>query len=204
MIDFPALAALTIHDVKNRLNLLVQLAERKGDSETLRLAMEAAATLMRLLHAYKAGTGQLQPNLDARVPADLVDELAAEFRAQTPLRLELELAAAPVLAYYDEALVRMVLQDALYNAMRHARDTIRISVRSVAGQIEFSVADDGPGYPPQMLGTPAMAMAADGGGTGLGLYLAGQVARLHVNGDRRGEVCLGNDAGAVFRLRLPL
>ena len=204
MNDFPALAALTIHDVKNRLNLLVQHAERKGDTEALRLAMEAAATLTRLLQAYKAGTGQLRAQVDAYAPADVVAELAAEFRAQSALRLELELGEAPVLAYYDEALVRMVLQDVLYNAMRHARAAVRVSVRTVDGDLEFSVADDGPGYPPDMLGVPAMAVPADGSGTGLGLYLARHVAELHANGARHGEVSLGNDAGAVFRLCLPL
>lgn len=203
MKDFPALAALTIHDVKNRLNLLVQHAERKGDTESLRLAMEAAATLTRLLQAYKAGTGQLRAQVDAHAPADVVAELAAEFRAQSALRLDLELAAAPVLAYYDEALVRLVLQDVLYNAMRHARAAVRISVRTVDGDLEFLVADDGPGYPPAMLGAPAMAMPAEGGGTGLGLFLAQHVAQLHANAARHGEVSLGNDAGAVFRLRLP-
>lgn len=204
MKDFPALAALTIHDVKNRLNLLVQHAERKGDTEALRLAMESAATLTRLLQAYKASTGQLRAQIDAHAPADVVAELAAEFRAQSALRLELELGEAPVLAYYDEALVRMVLQDVLYNAMRHARAAVRISVRTVDGDLEFSVADDGPGYPPDMLGVPAMAVPADGSGTGLGLYLARHVAELHANGARHGEVSLGNDAGAVFRLCLPL
>ena len=204
MKDFPALAALTIHDVKNRLNLLVQHAERKGDTEALRLAMESAATLTRLLQAYKAGTGQLRAQVDAHAPADVVAELAAEFRAQSALRLDLELGEAPVLAYYDEALVRMVLQDVLYNAMRHARAAVRVSVRTVDGDLEFSVADDGPGYPPDMLGVPAMVVPADGGGPGLGLYLAQQVARLHANAARHGEASLGNDAGAVFRLRLPL
>jgi K+-sensing histidine kinase KdpD len=204
MNDFPALAALTIHDVKNRLNLLVQQADQKGDTETRRIALEAAATLTRLLQAYKAGTGQLRAQVDAHVPADVVEELAAEFRAQTGLKLELELAAASVLAYYDEALVRMVLQDALYNAMRHARAAVRMSARTADGYLEFSVTDDGPGYPPDMLGVPAMAMPAEGRATGLGLYLAQHVAQLHANGGRHGEVSLGNDAGAVFRLRLPL
>ncbi|MBI5899361.1 MAG: ATP-binding protein [Rhodocyclales bacterium] len=204
MSDFSELAVLTIHDVKNRLNLLVRQAERKGDMETLRIAMEAAATLTRLLHAYKAGTGRLRLNVDAHAPADVVEELAAEFRAQTALRLDIDLAGAPVLACYDEALVRMLLQDALYNAMRHARVAIRIAARAVDGFLEFSVADDGPGYPPEMLGAPAMAMPGDGRGTGLGLYLARQVAELHANGARHGELGLGNDAGAVFRLRLPL
>lgn len=203
MTDFPELAALTIHDVKNRLNLLAQDAERKGDAGTLRIAMEAAATLTRLLNAYKAGTGRLRIDVDSRVPADVIEELAAEFGAQTALKLEVDLAGAPVLAYYDEALVRMLLQDALYNAMRHAQATIRLAARSVDGFLEFLVADDGPGYPPAIMYSPPTALPAEGGGTGLGLYLARHVADLHASGGRHGELTLRNEGGAVFCLRLP-
>lgn len=203
MKGFDALAALTIHDVKNRLNLLAQRADANGDGETLRVAMEAATTLTRLLSAYKAEQGRLAADIDARVPADVLYELAAEFSGQTPLMLTVDVAEAPTLAWYDEALVRMVLQDALYNALRHAVAGIRLSARASDGYLEFAVHDDGPGFPADMLGSLAQAPVASREGTGLGLYLAQCIAGLHQNGGRRGSVELSNEGGAVFRLRLP-
>ena len=47
--DFADRAALTIHDVKNRLTLVAQRAEAAGDAATLREMLEAAAALSALL-----------------------------------------------------------------------------------------------------------------------------------------------------------
>jgi len=201
--DFVDLAAMTIHDVKNRLSILASRAEARGDTETVRGAMEAALTLTRLLAAYKSERGQLGAAIDARVPADLLEELAAEAGKLAGLAVRYVLAAAPALAFYDESLVRLVLRDALYNAMRHARAEIRLAAKLQDGCLEFTVRDDGPGYPADLLGQPAAMQALSGEGTGLGLYLAGRVARLHDSAGRPGSVELSNEDGAVFALRLP-
>lgn len=201
--DFVELAAITIHDVKNRLSILASRAEARGDTETVRGAMEAALTLTRLLAAYKSERGQLGAAIDARVPVDLLEELAAEAGKLAGLAIRIDADAAPTLAFYDEALVRLVLRDALYNAMRHATTEIGLAARLHDGCLEFTVRDDGPGYPADLLGQPAAMQALSGEGTGLGLYLAGRVARLHDSAGREGSVELGNEGGAVFALRLP-
>ncbi len=201
--DFGELAAITLHDVKNRLFVLAGRAESLGDQETLRGAMEAALTLTRLLAAYKAEKGGLAAAIDAHVPADLLEELAAESGKLCGLAVRVDSAAAPVLAFYDAALVRLVLRDAVYNAMRHAATEIGLAARLHDGCLEFSVRDDGPGYPADLLGQPAAMRALSAEGTGLGLYLADRVARLHDSAGCQGSVELGNDRGAVFALRLP-
>jgi two-component system sensor histidine kinase SenX3 len=201
--DFVELAAITIHDVKNRLSILASRAEARGDAETVRGAMEAALTLTRLLAAYKSDKGRLGAAIDAHAPTDLLQELAAEAGKLTGLAIRLDAAGAPTLGFYDEALVRLVLRDALYNAMRHAATELRLAARLHDGCLEFTVSDDGPGYPTALLGQPAAMQALSEEGTGLGLYLAGRVARLHDNAGRQGGVDLGNAAGAVFTLRLP-
>jgi len=202
-VNFADLAAFTIHDVKNRLAVLGSRAELRGDSETLREAYEAAATLTRLLTLYKAENGGLGVDIEARVPADLLSELAAEIGKQGGIPVAVELAAAPTLAFYDESLVRMVLLNALYNALRHARSQITLSATETGEWIEFAVRDDGPGYPPAMLGKNAAMAPISREGTGLGLHLAGKIAAQHRNGDAEGYVELANAPGAVFYLRLP-
>ena len=201
--EFVDLAAFAIHDVKNRLAVLASRADAKGDGETLRGILEAAATLTRLLAWYKAEKGSLAIDVDARTPADLLNELVLEIGKQTSLSVRADLGSTPTLWFYDEALVRMVLLNALYNALRHARRQVLMAARVLDGWLEFSVRDDGPGYPAAMLGEAVAMQPLSSEGTGLGLHLAGRVAALHEHGGQRGYLHLANDGGAVFRLLLP-
>lgn len=203
--SFIDLAALAIHDVKNRLALLASRAEAQGDRPAVLGLHEAAAELTRLLLVYKAEKGHLGAAIDAGVPAELVGDLVREVAGMTELTVETDIGAVPTLWFYDEHLVRMVLLNAVYNALRHARHKLSIGVRGDAAWLEFSVQDDGPGFPPACLGTvPAIGQLSQEG-TGLGLYLAATVAELHRNGPAAGRIELANgpDGGAIFRLFLP-
>lgn len=201
--NFDELAAFTIHDVKNRLTVLATRAEARGDSETLHGVLEAATTLTGLLVCHRAENGTLDIAIDARTPSDVLHELAAEVGRQTSLSLRVEADGAPTLWFYDESLVRMVLLQAVYNALRYARREVRLGAREREGWLEFSVRDDGPGYPETVLDAPRAAQAVSRDGTGLGLFLADRVAVLHSNGGRQGHIELANDVGAVFMLLLP-
>ena len=201
--DFIELAAFTIHDVKNRLAHLAHRADEKGDRETLHGTLEAAATLTRLLAFYKAEKGKLGVEIEARTPADLVEELAIEISKQSTLTISTDLSQAPTLWFYDESLIRMVLLDALYNALRHARQEVRLAASLCDGWLEFSVHDDGPGYPPALLAQPTAMHPLSREGTGLGLHLASQIAALHSNAGLHGRLVLNNERGALFRLLLP-
>lgn len=201
--DFGELAAITIHDVKNRLAVLANRADAKGDAETVRGAMEAALTLTRLLTVYKSEKGRLNADIDAHVPADLLEELAAEAGRETRLTMRVDAGDAPNLWFYDAALVRLVMRDALYNAMRHAATELSLVARTCGDYLEFSVRDDGPGFPAALLDRPLEMQTLSREGTGLGLYLAGRVAALHDSAGCAGEVELKNEGGAVFCLRLP-
>lgn len=200
--SFGDIAALTIHDVKNRLAQLAGQAERRGDTETVRTALEAAATLTQLLAYYRSETGILNPAINAHAPADLVDELAADYGGGA-IAIDKDCAAAPTLAFYDETLVRMVLANALQNALRHARRRIVIAAAEDGAFVEFRVQDDGAGYPAGVLADAGDSATVTREGTGLGLRLARRIAALHENEGLRGEVLLANDGGAVFALRLP-
>lgn len=205
--EFAQLAAFTIHDVKNRLTWVANRAAATGDADTLRGVLEAAAALTRLLAFYKAENGQLGADIDAHVPADLVNELRTDISQQTALTISADLSAAPTLWFYDEALVRMVLLNGLYNALRFARKNVHITVVDRAHWLDFVIRDDGPGYPPEMLGDDRAARLEQSPisrhGTGIGLHLAQKIAALHQNGAACGSIELSNEGGAVFCLRLP-
>jgi signal transduction histidine kinase len=202
--DFQALAALSIHDVKNRLASCAGRAEAAGDRQTRDELIAAAQELSRLLLLFKAENGLLRPQIDAHSPAELLEELAL---AVPPARRgELDTAAAPTLAYYDRTLVQLVLGQAVDNALRHARESIRLRARSdpTARWLIFSIEDDGPGFPAALLESFPQAAPVSATGTGLGLYLSTLVAALHQAAGLSGRVQLENAGGACFRLWLPL
>lgn len=201
--DFSDLAALTIHDVKNRLMLAAGRAEATGDREVLRDVLESAVALSRLLLYYKSEQQTLGVQVESRVPADVLGELQADIRRQTVLEVVVDAAAAPALAFYDEALVRLVLLDALYNALRHARQRLVLGARAEGDGVCFFVRDDGPGFPPELLAGEAGCAPLSREGTGLGLALARRVAAAHHGPSGVGELRLANANGACFSLCLP-
>lgn len=202
--SFADIAALTLHDVKNRLAQLAGRAEAKGDLVTMREAMEAADTLTRLLAYYRSDIGSLTLEIDGHCPADLAAECAREAGAAGSCKIEVDCSAAPTLGFYDETLVRMVLANALQNARRYARDRIALEVAERDGFLEFVVRDDGGGYSDQVLADDTgAATRVSRDGTGLGLRLARRIAEMHENAGKRGGIRLENAGGAVFRLVLP-
>jgi signal transduction histidine kinase len=201
--SFSEIAALTIHDVKNKLAQLAGRAERNGDTETVRGALEAAQTLTQLLTFYKSEHGGLRLNVEAHAPADLVDELVREARGISQVAIEQDCSAAPSLAFFDATLVRMVLNNALQNALRYARHGVRIGVTEQDDYFVFTIRDDGDGYPDGVLADLGASAVVSRSGTGLGLRLAGRIAQQHENAGKRGAIELANDGGGVFRLRLP-
>ncbi len=202
--SFADIAALTLHDVKNRLAQLAGRAEARGDVDTLRATMDASNTLTRLLTYYRSDVGSLALDIDAHAPADLAAELVDDVCVRGRGRIDLDCSQAPTLWFYDENVVRMVLANAVQNAARYARARIVIEVAERDGFLEFLVRDDGNGYRQEVLDDAAgVATPVTRNGTGLGLRLARRIAEMHENGGRQGRIRLQNADGAVFRLLLP-
>jgi len=201
--SFADIAALTIHDVKNRLAHLAGLAEGRGDTETLRTALEASEALTHLLAFYKSENGILNLVVNDHSPSDLLVELANDTKGLRAILVDVDHGQAPTLWFYDEVLVRMVLSNAVQNAFRYARERIVISAIEQDECLEFSVHDDGAGYPDSVLVDSGASAAVTRDGTGLGLRLAKRIAMMHKNQDRCGDTRLYNDNGAVFKLILP-
>jgi K+-sensing histidine kinase KdpD len=200
---FADVAAATIHDVKNQIALLVPQAEAHGDATMTRTLLGAANRLTRLLLLYKSETGHLFLDTQAHCPADLIDELAAEARSLSHLTVEIDVHASPPFWFYDTGLVRLALNNALHNALRHARSHIVLTAREQGDELCFEIGDDGEGYPEARLQSGAATAVSQAGSTGLGLYIAHLIAGQHVSGTNSGRVELSNQNGARFKLTLP-
>jgi len=200
------ISAAVIHDVKNQLAELALRLETRGDAvlET-GIALAVARRLTELLLLQRQQAGMLQANIDSASPADLLQELAADYRSQFPnLDIHAESAGAPPYWFYDAVLIRLALANAAHNACRNARSSVILAARQQDGLLIFEIADDGPGFPAEMLAATDIAPTpASRHGTGLGLYLAGKIAGLHVLNNKFGSVELANRDGAIFRLKLP-
>lgn len=215
------LAMLVAHDMKNpltaiRLNVDMvmrelrqgqagsEVSERLGDA---RIAAERLDRMIRLfLDVYRLENAELPVTFAPVDPLSLAHEL---LRSQAPLaeiyglQLICEGAAAPISS--DASLLMRIVENLLDNAMRHARNVIRLVLRDSDEAVEIEVMDDGQGVPEDAKGLifdKFASLSADLRGYNQGLGLT--FCKLAV--DRLGGLLSVHDAsprGALFRLRLP-
>ncbi|MEW9835354.1 sensor histidine kinase [Mesorhizobium sp. ZMM04-4] len=117
-----------------------------------------------------------------RAAADLVADRLQEHE----IGLKVETAFAPRSMLGDEIRIRQILYNLLSNAVNYAPDgsTIRLACRQLEIGVEFSVHDDGPGMPAEILDTVFRRFEprANGGrrrGAGLGLSIVKSFVELH-------------------------
>jgi signal transduction histidine kinase len=200
------LCVAVIHDVKNQLAELALRLDKRGDAQQeMMIAMSAARRLSEMLLLYRQEQNLLSINADSVNAADFMDILAAEYREMFPhLNIEIDVSQAPPFAFFDDALVRMALANALHNACRAARSKVSLAAYSQDNMLVLQIADDGPGFPDTLLQNGGAAPSAvSGRGTGLGLFMARRIAESHTLENRRGYIELSNANGAVFRMMLP-
>ena len=208
-----SLVAVAIHDAKNSLHALnVWLAQAERDCPSSPALMQAQAVAARvcgrlteLLALYRAGEGTLRLAVEDRYLDNFLDDVMAELGPPHGIVVATDFAAAGEIGgwAFDAFQVKFVLLDALRNALRHAAGQVRFSLaREQNGGIRFSVVDDGPGYPAEVLAGTAATMTDTS--SGLGLAFARLIAGRHLTPDGRcGRIELANDGGARFSLVLP-
>ena len=216
--EFVDLLANVTHDIKNSLSLVLSAAEtlelvpdlpsaaREALLDVQYHGRRAASDLLHLLGVFKLEKGR---TLVAPMPVDceeLLDEVAAynrELLAGKGIELRVGACEADTRTF-DRGLVLGVLNATLVNAFRHARSAITLACNRREHYVVFSVEDDGPGYPPQMLARGEASEAVHAlDSTGLGLYFARRIAQLHRRDGRQGRVELTNRPGSRFELWLP-
>ena len=134
-------------------------------------------------------------------------ELIAERLREHGIELDIDLSAAPKRFRADENRVRQVLFNLLSNAVNYAPDGSRITLacRGKGGLIEFSVTDEGPGIPAEVLDTVyrRFESRANGGrrrGAGLGLSIVKSFVELHGG---QVEIATGKGRGTTVTCRFP-
>lgn len=208
-----SLVAAAIHDAKNALNALnAWLAEARRDcpapalQQAQAVAGRVSAQLVELLALYRADQGSLRLAVEDHYLEDVCSDIIAELAAPPDaIGIDTDFSAAADIGAWalDAYQVKFVLLDALRNAQRHAASRVAFSVAAEpGGGIRFTVADDGPGFPAEVLagGTHAMTDTS----SGLGLSFARLIAARHATpAGRHGRIELANAGGARFALILP-
>jgi signal transduction histidine kinase len=217
------LLAASIHEIKNRFGLmfsqldqlLAQLPVDANSNHNVELVKSEAqfisAELVRVLASYKTLEGQQQVNQNQQFVVDFLEEkVARHANTSRAHNLTLEFECDEDLdGFFDAALVNIVLDTTIYNAIKEGAKTILLSAQLVEGYyLQIQIHDDGPGFPTAMLdGLDAGAdVKTDGSSTGLGLYFARQLIGQHQEGDKQGKVELGSSdrlSGACVSLLLP-
>jgi signal transduction histidine kinase len=222
---FNMVLASTVHDMKNSLSMLgesLNLILSQVDPELLDektkdyhgvVQYESARvnnSLMQLLALYKFENEQLPFNPSYHNLSDFLEEQklrhiplldAKSIDCEIDVDEEIE-------GIFDECLLSTVLENVIGNAIRYTKSAIKISCSQQQNTV-IEIADDGPGYPEQMIvlaGDYMHGINQSTGSTGLGLFFAKKIASLHKHKEQIGCIRLSNGGelgGGRFELIIP-
>ncbi len=220
-IDFPAILASSVHDIKNSLTalraLLSQLENTYKDikpSEFRQLEFETNrmnSSLMQLLTLYKIDLSQFSLAIDEHSAADILEDVVAQqstLLSLSNIQLITE-CHGDLFCYCDSTLISNALCTLVNNAQRYCLNKILLSAVQEDDYVVFCIEDDGQGYPGSLMSSdykqlPQIDLVT--GNTGLGLFFAETIAQLHVQSDKQGFITTDNNSqlgGARFKLYLP-
>ena len=115
------------------------------------------------------------------------------------LRFEFDFDEAPVLLPIREQDAQRLFGNLISNAVRYAKETVRLTCRDSGGTVAVRVADDGPGVAEEDLPHVFERFyKGKDGKHGIGLAIAQSVAETY-----RGSLRVWNDNGAVFEAAFP-
>ncbi|WP_374244015.1 ATP-binding protein [Zoogloea sp.] len=201
------------HALKTPLAVLAQQVDRvevQGDAElarTMRVQLDAmGGTIEReLRRARLAGGGSTGAHFDARAQLRLLADVLGRLHGEGRIAVEIDAPAQGFAADREDMLE--LFGNLLDNAFKWARARVRVTVApDTAGSVlAFSVEDDGPGVPAEVLarlGAPGLRTDEARPGHGLGLAIASDIVAQYGGaiGFGRGSL-LG---GLRVDVRLPL
>lgn len=170
----------------------------RGVAKALRLvdALLDASQLAEKGTAVQLETGDV---------AAFVAKVVREWRSIEPTAaVALHVPSEPALARFDANWFGHVIENLLTNAVRHgaSAEPIEVTVTQSQSNVEIDVADRGAGIDAEMLPHlfQRFRKGENGGGHGLGLFIACEVVRLHGGSI---EVRSTKGQGATFVVKIP-
>ncbi len=222
-VDFSLLLASSVHDIKNSLGMLLSsldetvesLEEENPDQKHRYSILRGEASrinnaLIHLLGIYRLQNDQLRLNLDEVFIRDFLEEqVTSQQLLFTVNNINIELDCDDnLVGFFDENLISGIVNNILVNCAKYTSDLIKVSASKQAGYLTISIADNGAGYPQQIIdniGNEDRSINFDSGSTNLGLYFSSEIAKLHQCKGKTGYIELENpgDGGGCFSLYLP-
>ena len=222
--DLLTLLASAIHDAKNQLHqiladavTLAKMNDPAVQAIAARLEHRSQALdrrLVALLGIYRLGREGLV-NIAEHHVADLLNSVAVDWAGAVVVCDE------DLVWYFDAALLRTVVSDALDNAQRFGRGQLLLTAHRAGKSLVISIEDDGLGFSSDGPVGEELADEELSDGklsksnassdevmpqTGLGLYLAAEVAKAHQNNGVTGHIERATSSqlgGAALRIHLP-
>lgn len=215
--SFLDVLASGVHDTKNTLfdalsrigAVRAALEAMPADAELLAVLGEASTAveksanrLAQVLSAYRLIRHEDPVVLLPTPLPDFAEYVALRARESCPGCIALELQPVPEAVWLmDRELVADSLVNAIANAARYARGKVVLGFAIADDWLHITVADDGPGFPDDILRGQAPNASA-------GLFIASRLAPLHQRNGRSGRLTLSNrqdseTSGAIFTLTLP-
>jgi len=222
-LDFSFVLASSVHDMKNSLGMLLGSLEEiieesttESDEQKHRFSiLQYEATrinteLVQLLSLYRFQHQSDVIKIDENYIDETIEDQVARndvlFKTQN---ITLDVACDPdVVWYYDNDLVGSVVHNVLVNGTRYAKNKMQLTAVIDNDYLVIEVADDGDGFPKNMIDAASLDSDAhkDGNSTQLGLFFAAKIAELHQQKEKKGYIELSNGGalgGGVFKIYIP-
>lgn len=207
-LDFSMVLAAHLHEIKNDLFFLLgalgKLATQNPDPLATTAQLSGAALsnkLVRLLALYRLSLGCQPVQRDLFAVREILEDMQAELGSIATARgIHLTVEADYELHHvFDRELLACALINAVHNALKAAKTSVRIVASKDDLGLLVQVIDDGAG-PAEPLGDHAIDPRS-----GLGLYFCQQIAEAHLAHGRKGSVRLEEapGGGARWTLNLP-
>lgn len=226
-LDFSAIMASSVHDMKNAIQMLLgtldevvdeSSADKSSHDKILRAQAEGRRIndqLVQLLTLYKAGNAACSIRSIEQDVSEFFEELYLESGELLGLRgIELIVECEEYLQwFFDHELLKGVVNNLITNAQQHTRDKIFLKAEIKENELLISVADNGAGYAENWLIADSREQSVvpsdnsgEHSGTGLGLFFSATIAHMHRNRERSGYLTMTNngiDGGACCTIVLP-
>lgn len=223
-LDFSAIIASTVHDMKNSLGMLLGSLDDITSQITpdtfpayqdlMRLRFEGKrlnSNLIQLLALYRIDNSQYALNITDNDVEECLEECYLENEGLLSLKnIKMEYECNDnIIWFFDRTLISGVINTVINNSLKYTKNLILLSAQVENDYLVIHVDDNGEGYPENMLQQnidSQREISFKSGSTGLGLYFSSLVAEMHTKKGRCGYTSISNDGidgGARFSIHLP-